>query len=311
MAMSAQLQAEYAARRAAALRARDARVEALYARSGELRTLDAARAAAIWELGPARLHGEAAAAAAQRHLEALTQKRRALLASLGADESVYEAPYTCVRCADTGFVGAAEKKPCACLRQRLLEARVQSSNLPEEDRFERFRTDIYPDEKQRKQACRLRDACLAYAESFPEAGPKGIVLMGSTGLGKSFLLRCIARRVIERGYNALNITFAALMRAEMERIRAREAALDYTEIELLVLDDLGVEPAYGEISVNTLLHILSERENRKRPTLIATNLSPAQIRELYGERIYSRIVSPAMNSLYRLEGTDLRLCRHV
>lgn len=65
------------------------------------------------------------------------------------------------------------------------------------------------------------------------------------------------------------------------------------EVELLIIDDLGIEPSsparYAE-----LLTILNTRQinNLTRPckTIISTNIGPKQLFEFYTERVVSRIV---------------------
>ncbi len=305
MQITREVKEEYAAQRARALQEREARIEALYACAPRLKALDEARQEAIYASGLARLNG-GDAEAIKTQLAALDAERDSLLASLGESTAVYEPPFRCPLCKDTGYTGKETKTPCACLKQRMVAERFKSANLPASDRFESFREDIYPTEKQKKQARKLLDICLSYAESFPAEGVKGIVLLGTTGLGKTFLLRCIAHKVLERGYSVANLTSYALMQDVMERIKNRESAPDYTQIDLLIIDDLGSEPDYGSITVQTLFSILNERQNLGKPTLIASNLSTDDLFRFYGERLFSRIVAPRLNALYMLTGEDLR-----
>lgn len=305
MRISREIKEEYALRRKRAFAQRDSRLEALYHRAPRLYELDEQKKDAIYQSGLARLRGEDEAALCARILK-LNHEREALLASLGESEKVYQAVFRCSLCRDTGYENEDGKTLCACLKRRLIDENFKSANLARSDRFENFREDIYPSEKQKQLAIKLRDICLDYAEGFPKEGVKGVVLLGTTGLGKTYLLRCIAHRVLERGYSAVDITSYALMRDVMERIKNREGAADYTQTDLLIIDDLGAEPEYGNITVNTLFSILNERQNLKKPTLMATNLSTAQLREQYGERLFSRMVAPRLNALYMLKGEDLR-----
>ncbi len=306
MQVSRRLKEEYAARRARAFAERDARVASIYARLPRLKELDEKRQSLIFERGMALFSGTDALSI-EKKLSSLDDERLGLLSSIGESPSAFEPEFSCPLCRDTGFVGEGVKELCSCIKQRVVAENFKSANLPEGDCFESFREDIYPSEKQKKQARKLRELCQSYADSFPAQGAKGIVIYGKSGLGKTFLLRCLARRVLERGYSVVDITGYGLLRELMLCIQNRESAPDYSEADLLIIDDLGTEPSYGQIASQTLFSIINERQNLEKPTLIATNLSPEQLLNQYGERLYSRLVSPRLNSSYTLEGEDLRL----
>lgn len=305
MMMTRQLKEEYAAKRARAFAERDERVERLYKALPELKKLCAERRALILERGRAALSGEETEAF-DRETERLDAERAALLKKNGIAEDELLPRFECALCEDTGFVGEGIKAPCACLKKRETQERFSRSNLPASDRFELFREDIYTDEKQKKRSLRLRDICEKYANDFPKDGVRGMILCGASGLGKTFLLRCIAHRVLEGGYSVVDLSAYGLMGDVMARIQARSGAQDYTLCDLLIIDDLGSEPAYGGITVQTLFSVLNERQNMNKPTLFATNLSPAQILEQYGERLYSRLFAPRFTAAYNLVGEDLR-----
>jgi len=53
--------------------------------------------------------------------------------------------------------------------------------------------------------------------------------------------------------------------------------------------------------------LLNERIVKKRHTVVATNMTPPQIKERYGERIMSRLCDTSVTDSVRLLGKDLRL----
>jgi len=61
------------------------------------------------------------------------------------------------------------------------------------------------------------------------------------------------------------------------------------------------------ITVESLFTLLNERNAAGRHTVIATNLSPVQIKETYGERVASRLLDRSRCAAMMLEGKDLRL----
>lgn len=307
MRISKAIKEEYEQKRRRAIAERDEAVREAYARSPRLAQIEKERLSAVFALGRARMsEGKEDSLPYVTALENLEAEQNALLDSLNLPRDIHKPRFACPLCEDKGLVGDATLTLCSCMRQRIIQENYSNANLREEERFEAFREDIFPDEKQRKGTVMVRDACAAFAEGFPNAG-RGILLFGESGLGKSFLLNCIAHRVIERGYSVLNQTAYKLIADVMARIQARERPDDYTTPDLLIVDDLGTEPAMGDVAVNTLFSILNERQSLKRPTLFASNLSPSRIRALYGERLYSRIVSPRLTTVFELKGADIRL----
>ena len=78
------------------------------------------------------------------------------------------------------------------------------------------------------------------------------------------------------------------------------------EVPLLLIDDLGTEPMMRNITVEYLFTLLNERMANKRHTVVATNLTPMQIQERYGERVASRLLDSSAGVTARFQGKDLR-----
>ena len=74
---------------------------------------------------------------------------------------------------------------------------------------------------------------------------------------------------------------------------------------LLLIDDLGTEPVLRNITVEYLFLLLNEREGMA--TVTATNLTPAQLMNRYGERVCSRLLDKRQSEVILLKGQDLRL----
>ena len=78
------------------------------------------------------------------------------------------------------------------------------------------------------------------------------------------------------------------------------------ETPLLMIDDLGTEPMLRGLSVEYLFTLLNERIAAKRHTVVATNLTPLQLKERYGERVASRLLDKSLWAAVQLKGKDLR-----
>ena len=151
----------------------------------------------------------------------------------------------------------------------------------------------------------------AYADAYPDTDKPNIVLSGESGLGKTFLINALAARLIERGFAPMKVTayqlFEAMRRQHFHAAEGDESLHPYIDAPVLLIDDLGSEPLMKNITVEYLYLLLNERCAARRHTVIATNLTPDQIKERYFERIYSRLFDQRISAVYRLEGKDLRL----
>ena len=77
--------------------------------------------------------------------------------------------------------------------------------------------------------------------------------------------------------------------------------------DLLIIDDLGTEPLFKNVTREYLGVVITERNLHKKRTIITSNLTPNDLLDRYGERIYSRIFSKINSLQIALTGDDLRL----
>ena len=137
-----------------------------------------------------------------------------------------------------------------------------------------------------------------------------LLLYGPGGVGKTFLLNCVFARLLERGFSGVRITAYRMHETmRLKHIGAPEEAQGFEELiqtPILVIDDLGTEPMLRNITVEYLFTLLNERCAAGRATLIATNLSPAELKERYGERVASRLLDRSRCVTVRMAGADLR-----
>ncbi|MCE5236246.1 MAG: ATP-binding protein [Eubacteriales bacterium] len=305
-----ELEYEYARLREKAYAERDERARAAYAAVPRLKEIDDERRFAAFSLGE-RLYRandpERERAAVAENIARLNEEENAILAMHRLEPDFLKPRYRCALCSDTGYVGGAEKTMCRCMQVRLAEGRFEKSHIHPGERFETFRDDIYTDEAQKKNSLRARRLCEDYAEAFPHNEPKSLLLMGNSGLGKSFLLNCIANRVYERGHGVYKLTAYTLIETVMQSIRSVNPKPDFLAPELLIIDDLGTEQMIKNITAETLFSIVNERQTAGRATLVATNLSREKLMDFYGERLYSRLIAPRHCAILKLEGKNLHI----
>lgn len=129
-----------------------------------------------------------------------------------------------------------------------------------------------------------------------------LVLTGPIGTGKTGTALAACRPRIEVGVGFLYTkTVIAL---DLMRPGGEEGYMaQLTGVGLLVLDDVGVDKL-TEWSAERLAAIVDVRWEHQRPTVVTTNLEPADLEAHIGERAYSRIADDAV--AVRLTGKDRR-----
>lgn len=312
MKPSAQLLYTYQRAREQALEECRLRQEAVYARFPRLREITEARKALTYQLGLSLLAKEdpqSTRKAYAANMQALLREERALLKENNIPPAFLEPVWRCDACQDTGYVTGEDgvKRMCACLTQRMLAEQFTQGQVSRRERFETFQEDIFPTPRQRKATCKARDICKDYAERFPGNNPPGLLILGQAGLGKSFLLNCVAVRVLERGFSVLSLPAYDYMQAVLAALRDRQPMPDFHAPDLLILDDLGAEPMLNNITRENLTNLLDARQRQGLATAFSSNFTREQIINEYGERFAFRLLSPRNTLTLELIGENLRL----
>lgn len=135
------------------------------------------------------------------------------------------------------------------------------------------------------------------AQSFEElsswcASPtSNLVLLGPVGTGKTFTGFAVCRHLLEAGRDVVWWPTVELLDAlrpggELEVDRPCRAGFVF-------LDDLGGEKPTDWVAERLYL-ILNRRWLDSRPTIVSTNLAPAELRESIGARSYDRLRDQAV-----------------
>lgn len=268
------------------------------------------------------LEGDTSATARLRkQIEDLQEQRQELLMAYGYPADYLTLRYHCPSCQDTGY---RDGKKCHCFRQMEMDLLYDQSNIREileRENFDHFSYEYFDDEKADPRSGRtareyMRQVvaqCRQYVENF--GTEKGSILFtGKTGLGKTFLSNCIARELLNRYFSVIY-----LPAVEMYEIFSRERFGDDTEDErersryllecdLLIIDDLGTE-LVNTFTSSQLFYVINERLNRKKGTIISTNLPVNEMWDEFTDRVMSRIVS--RYRVIPLYGEDIRLRKRL
>ena len=250
-----------------------------------------------------------------RRMEELNNAIREKLQAKGYPADYLAPVYRCPVCRDTGRTGETVKEPCDCLKKAYQRKLREKIGLKGEKRetFETFDLNVIPEDRIPGQTFTQRDmmqmykaVCEKWANEYPNAAYRDLVLSGGTGLGKTFLLRAMAERLIERDKNVLIISAYSMLDILRKSYFDHDSrASELQDADVLMIDDLGSEPLMQNVTVEQLFNLLNERQNRGKSTVISTNLDMARFRERYTERIASRLMDSRCKIL-SLMGKDIR-----
>ena len=243
--------------------------------------------------------------------------RKALLKNAGFPEDFLEMHYSCPDCKDTGY---QNNEPCHCLKNAEIKALYESSNLMDILNHENFDTfdDSYYDDTivnenlsltARQNIRKVKTVCLDYIKHFDDSYDN-LIFYGSTGVGKTFLTHCIAKKLLDTSHTVLYLTSLQLFDIlERNKFRHEDISTSNEQIaymlqsDLLIIDDLGAELVNGFTS-SQLYYFIEERHINRKSTIISTNLSFQELRDRYSERIFSRFIG--FYHFFLIIGDDIR-----
>lgn len=186
---------------------------------------------------------------------------------------------------------AAEERRAS--QQRRLQRQCEASGIPARHAEATFDGYHASDEPQRKAL----ETCRRFGENFRRARDEGanLLLLGSPGTGKTHLAVAILRTVLASGMTAVYVTEADLLRklrSTYQRdadTREGDAIAAFCAPDLLVIDECGVAIGNPETRRAMLHDIVNGRYEAKHPTLLASNLSEAELARYLGPRAWDRL----------------------
>ncbi|MCR4319706.1 MAG: ATP-binding protein [Candidatus Brocadiaceae bacterium] len=135
-----------------------------------------------------------------------------------------------------------------------------------------------------------------YAEQFAlvcETG-RSAIFCGLPGTGKTHLAIGIALHVMGLRKSAMFTTVQRMIRRAKDAWRKDSTESESNVIDmlvypnLLIIDEIGVQ--FGsEFEKNFMFDLLNERYEKRRPTILLSNLTATEIKTFLGDRIYDRL----------------------
>ena len=143
---------------------------------------------------------------------------------------------------------------------------------------------------------KVMEICRRYSESFEKMQEmnQGLLLMGSSGTGKTYAASCIVNALLDKGKRCMVVN-AVDMAKELNAF-AKDGATEYedrlTRADLLVIDDFGAERS-TKFSTERMYKAINIRYLSGKPLILTTNItsSAAFFEDATQEqkRIYDRL----------------------
>lgn len=135
---------------------------------------------------------------------------------------------------------------------------------------------------------------------------KGLYIHGLMGVGKTFLLKRIARKLAEQGKQIGFINLSTLVQKVKASFSSETGYDDVVEllknVDYLFIDDIGAEPITSWFRDEFLFSILNERMQKQRTTFFSSNYNLDQL---------AQIESRTVNQKYRDLDKAARLITRV
>lgn len=230
-----------------------------------------------------------------------------LLASKGIDKKVLRPQYSCIKCKDTGYVN---HKDCECLKQEMSRELIKLSGVDIAN-FPKFNDDYSAFENPDQVKC-IYEKMKKYIMELDKVSMDTVLIMGGTGVGKTHLIGCMTNLALEQNRILKYVTSFTfnqdMLKYHCAKLEEKDDIIEpYLNSELLFIDDLGTENRINNVTNEYLYLVINERMQNHKKTIITTNLDFAQIQEVYGERIFSRLMHKKQSLKILFPGSDLRI----
>lgn len=215
--------------------------------------------------------------------------------------------YNCEMCKDTGRVG---DKDCKCLKSEMSKELIKLSGV-DISNFAKFSDNFSVFDNPDKMKC-LYEKMQKFIADINNAKVDTILFVGDTGVGKTYLMECMTTYALQNGVltkytTAFNFNHD-MLRYHCSKLEEKEELIEpYLNSDLLFIDDLGSENKIKNVTNEYLYLVLNERMLNHKKTIISTNLNFKQIQDVYGERIFSRLMHKKQSLKIDFSNKDLRL----
>lgn len=224
-----------------------------------------------------------------------------LIEKLKSTLPVIKYQYKCNICNDTGIYNGER---CKCFNRYLTEIILQSLEIPKTKGIP-F-SNVIPNPNLNKQFKIMKN----YADNFPNTKINNLVLCGSVGTGKTMLAKCVFKSLENTDSIAIFLTATDLnnifLKVHTSQIDRTLTFDILSNCDLLIIDDLGTENTFKNVTIEYLLSLLSYRIDNNKHFIITTNLTSKELYERYNERLFSRLSDKTKTLFLPFNSEDMR-----
>ena len=207
----------------------------------------------------------------------------------------------CKICNDSGVING---KRCKCFYRYLTQIILDCLEIPKTNGIE-FST-VIPNQALSKQFKIIKN----YADNFPNTKINNLVFSGNVGSGKTTFAKCVLNSLKNTDFTAIFLTatdlnniFLKMHTSQIDRTLTFEILAN---CDLLIIDDLGTENIFKNVTVEYLLSLLSYKIDNDKHFIITTNLTAKEIYERYNERLFSRLSDKTKTLFLPFNSEDMR-----
>lgn len=253
-----------------------------------------------------------------RKIDGLKEEKRTVLRKLAIDEDYLKLHYTCDKCKDTGVY---KGKSCSCRKQLMSQKLYDQSMIYDrisKENFSNFEINRFRKSKQANESVspyeNMRQILVdvrRYLDNYRKGSPN-LYFYGKVGTGKTFMINCIAKELMDKGVPVLYQSSVELLEflndyqfmfvQEKSNYKSKYELI--FDVEVLIIDDLGSENT-NEQSKSSLFEVINKRLVANKTTIISSNENAYDLGNKYGTRISSRIMGEYEPFLFY--GSDLRI----
>lgn len=150
----------------------------------------------------------------------------------------------------------------------------------------------------------LRADVQAWMSNYLAGHHGSLILTGEIGTTKTWHLWKLNETLIRSGWSGqFRIATTYDVKVATDRPVDHEQLTRWREADLYAIDDLGAR-AVNDWTADAISELIDNRWQNRRPTLIATNLTGREIRDVLGDRASSRLGDGA--TVAQFTGADRR-----
>ena len=130
-------------------------------------------------------------------LDLVKKNKEVLLKTIGLSPADLIPNYSCKKCSDVGFYAGVM---CSCYKRQRNFAMIKECGFDKNDfhSFEDINENLFKNSIHLQEFNKLKNLLQKWCNAYPEVTKTNILISGSTGIGKTFIMKCMASTLIDK-----------------------------------------------------------------------------------------------------------------